>query len=427
MKKTLSILCAAAATLVACNKAEVANSTLDNDSRLVRFATTNIYSFETKTDPIAASKTISVFAHDNNNYINVDNNSYTISTMPGENAGTLTGGSIQWGLEQMGTSNASTFFAIYPYANGRVLNLSTNLSWPITTAENVEEAMQVLVAYTTQAPGSDVENPESVSFNFTRPFAELEYTVTNSSDDAINYIEVDGVYVNGSISMSSSLTDKGTSTGTQRLYCSNKNNLGAGTYYGVVYPAEGVTPRVIIHLFSGASATYTVTSTNLQAGYKYSANISYTHLHLGVTSNNSVTGTFTVSTSWTGGSFASTPTGGTPTGEPSEWPFVKGDANSSIGGTTCDWSTGKAMTCVGENLYRAVITKDSGSEMVFKVNYNNAWYGGDTNTNGTEGWSGWQKINNVAGKNITWGDSPATIYFDSSAGIVYVKTGDNWK
>ena len=48
MKKLFFVLCAAAATLVACNKAEVAAPVANDNARVVKFAAENLYEFETK-------------------------------------------------------------------------------------------------------------------------------------------------------------------------------------------------------------------------------------------------------------------------------------------------------------------------------------------------------------------------------------------
>ena len=369
MKKILFVLCAAAATLVACNKAEVAAPVANDDARVVKFSTRNLYSFETKA-AMAANSQVSIFA---GAPINANNQLYTVGTMPdGDTPGSLTGTSIKWGLEQMGTSTESPFYAIYPYYETRTLNTTTPLSWPITTAANVEEAMDVLVAYSSQYPGDNLTSPNSVSFNFTHPFALLEYTVTNNSDDTINYIELSGVYVNGSLVMSDALTNKGESTGTQRLFKSGEK------YYGVVYPETGVTPVVTIHLYSGATATYTLAGTqSFVAGSKYSASLEYSKSHNGVTSQNTVVASFTVSQNWPDVATSMGETsGGTPSGGVSDanWPFLKGE-NATLNGNALNWDTGIAMKCIGANSFYAVVTLTAASAQIKVNDMVSKWYG----------------------------------------------------
>ncbi len=143
MKKVFLIAAAAVATLAACNKAETPGQ-VNEASRIVKFQVTNNYSFQTKAE-IGAGSQVAIYAGDP---INASNQAYTVGAMPTTEpaaAGTLTGSSIEWGIEQIGTSTATKFFAMYPYASSTerdAFNATTPLAY---TIDNEEYARDFLV------------------------------------------------------------------------------------------------------------------------------------------------------------------------------------------------------------------------------------------------------------------------------------------
>ena len=433
MKKILFALCTAAVTMVACNKAEVAAPIANDDARVVKFETQNLYSFDTKA-AMAAESRVSIFA---GAPINVSNANYTVSSMPGVGtSGELTGSAIQWGLEQMGTSTTSPFFAIYPYYSPREFT-DNRLNWPITTAANVEEAKDVLVAYAEAAPGvgeAKMENPDKVSLSFTHPFALLEYTITNNSDDGISRVEVSGVNQDGYLYFNSGLTTLQNADETFKEKGTQVMAKGDGNvYYAVIYPAHSISPVVTIHLFSGASVTYTPASaTDISAGTKYTASIAYNNTHTPTTSNRTTGYSFSATTAWTdaeGESNIKTPDAGPVSGDPGTgWPVIKGE-NFTINDVACDWNTGIVMKCVASNLYRAEIKLTANAQ--FKI-YNGSWFGaanpgsytptGSSNT--------WTTYHSAAGENIHYDGSAGTVvtvFFNpyDETGKVFVLAGSH--
>ena len=137
MKKVLFTVLAAAATLAACNKAEVATPVANDEARVVKFETKNLYSFDTKTgSAFAANGQVALYA---GAPIYSYHQPYTIGTIT-DHAGSLTGTTIKWGAEQLGTNNATDFLALYPYEanydNQKALTAAApNMAFAITEDE----------------------------------------------------------------------------------------------------------------------------------------------------------------------------------------------------------------------------------------------------------------------------------------------------
>ena len=99
------------------------------------------------------------------------------------------------------------------------------------------------------------------------------------------------------------------------------------------------------------------------------------------------------------------------------WPFIKGE-----GFTGASWETGLAMTCVGENSFRKVITMTGNGEFkVYKAS-GNTWLG----QSGSEAVDGWTKYT-TGGTNVSVtaeADDVITIYYYADNNQIWVKAGD---
>lgn len=416
MKKSFIIFLAAAATLCACNKEEVSAPSVSDNARVVKFTTQNLYSFDTKA--MAQNEKISVFA--GSPITDATNKPYTITALPGAESGTLSGTGILWGIEQMGTDNPAPFYAIYPYeSDGRSsFAVGTNLAWTISSAANVGYAADVLVAYTTAAPGAGEEklvSPDPVALAFEHPFSLLEYTITNNSDDSIKEVAISQVPNDGYLVFGSALTAP-KEVESVIVLGEEKLNLVDGKYQGVIFPANGISPRITITMWSGATATYNVaTPTNFEKGKKYSASITYTHSHSEAASQRNPTIEFTATEDWTTGSMTAPGSQEEVVGiSDSAWPGIRG-ANIQVGDDTPSWDQSVSMKCIGENLFEATITKVAEGNMEFKVyvKSTNTWYGKGGEEDGAGSWAGWKKMTAGSG-NVVWGESSATVRFDGT-------------
>lgn len=425
MKKTFYILCAAATALVSCNKAEVATQIADSSSRQISFCAENFYSFNTKA--ITNGDAVSVFS--GSPVEGAANQQYNITGFS-SNAGSLVkaGAGFLWGITQMGTTATAPFYAIYPYsADGRSDFSSTNdLAWNITTAANVSYAMNVLAAYTTASPGegeSKLTSPDAVSLSFKHPFVLLEYTITNNdSFDSIKEVKISQVPNQGYLYYNAALAKPKMESETIVLG-EEVMAYSDGKYYAVIFAAEGQTPKVTIEMNSGAKASYTTTSTDFTQGYKYTATIEYTRTHSEVASVRDASVSFTSKETWDSGEISS-PGSQTSVAEGttnSNWPGIRG-TNLTIGGSAPTWSLSVPMTCIGDGLYEAEITKVGDGNMEFKVYIkgSNTWKGGGTEHSGTSKWDNtWSMYDDGSG-NIVWGESPSIVRFDGTN--VYVRT-----
>ena len=440
MKKILFALCAAAVTMVACNKAEVASPIANDDARVVKFETQNLYSFDTKA--VMGSGNVGIWA---GSPINTNNASYTID---GTN---LTGSSILWGIEQLGTTTPSYFFAKYPYNEGDSFTHSTGaLAFAIRTdtgdhkTEDVAAALNYMVAGVKAAPGTG-ETPANVSFNFKHPFAKLVYKVTNSSDDNIRCATISGAAWAGTIDYAETeaaapqvltVTATPSATRTDGTEANNAYMNGgewdetanAFVFYTITLPVASLSPSITIFMHSGAKYTYNVSSPiNAEAGKIYTAtiNIDGTNNHSHITNNRVVTASFS-ETDWNSGDTPSLSAGSyTPT---DTWYYVRG-VNCKVGSTDANnWGNSLKMDGIGDGKYRVRITKTtaSGTNMFFKVvkiqsGQSDVWFGKDEQSDD----NGWQKYTN-GGSDIEWGgdiDNVTTIIFDSVNSIIYVKDG----
>ena len=400
MKKLFFVLCAAAATLAACNKAEVAAPVANDNARVVKFETANLYSFDTKT-AIAADTHVGIYA--TSPATGGANADYTVGTMPSADPGTLTGSAIQWGVTQVGTNTSSKFFAMYPYENTTERN-TFDAEHPITytIANDGDEAyaQDFLVDVVDQAPGTDVEHPNDVSFNLEHPFALLRVVITNTSDDAIQKVEISGVKKEGTLAFNTAaVTATETAAVTLRNMPRVSGETGNATYtfYSVIIP-QTASPVIKITTWTNATSTYNLaTSQAFAAGNQYTANIAYSHTHDVRTSVLDASIGFTV-TDWTvnnlnsGNAISNNSDYASST---NDWPIIRGS-----GFTNASWTQGIRMNCIGENSYRAVITMtgDDGEIKVYKEN--GTWYGKSSSTSESNDWTKWTTSTDGGAQNI---------------------------
>ena len=392
MKKLVFALAVVAAALCACTKAENPTSVSD-EARVVKFSMGNFYSFNTRA-AIAADTHVAIYAGDPINMLNQD---YTVSAMPVANpatAGTLSGSSILWGVEQIGTINATKFFAMYPYQNEGDRNMfsaTNDLNYVITNDANSEEyARDFLVDQQDVAPGLDDEHPNTVSFNLHHPFAMLRYVITNSSDDAIRKVEIYGVHKSGTLAYNTAeMTATGDALTDQNLVEmpleGSEGNVF--TYYSVIFPENSINPTIKVTTWGGCTCTYQLSAAQaFVAGKTYTASITYSNTHNKANSNRTVTANFTV-TDWEAAD--SNPSVGGQTGfdgNDHAWPYIKG---ANINGVE-DWTGFVPMTCIGENSYRKVITLKAGetSAEIKIYKENGTWYGKSS----IDTYEGWNKV-----------------------------------
>jgi len=424
MKKSLIVLFAAAALLSACNKEEASVANVNDSTRTVKFSMENLYQFNTKAE-MAPSGVVGVYAYTAGTVAEGGANAaYTITAMPTTEpaaAGTLSGTGIKWGVEQMGTNTATDFFAMYPREatdQRNAFSPSTDLAYSISnTEESVAYAKDFMVAYKSEYPGADTENPRGVAFNFQHPFAMLRYVITNSSDDAIKEVWISGVHVNGDLDYTTAAITATGEAETQ-FYLVKESEVGnVLTYYCIIVPEAGINPTITVKTWSNATSTYALTAAqNFVAGNRYTANITYDFTHSAASSNRTMTATFNV-TDWAGETVVTPGAGSTPTGS-DDWPYIRGNNISGI----ADWDEPLAMSCVGPNSYRKVITLTAaGAFKIFKSE-SNTWLGktgnGDTSV-GNE-WTKWT----TGGDDVPISAGTHTIYFYYDNNQIWVHAGD---
>ena len=420
MKKLVLALAVAAAALCACTKAEKP-AYVSDEARVVKFSMGNFYSFNTRA-AIAQNAHVAIYA---SAPINMSNQDYTVSAMPTAEpaaAGTLAGSSILWGVEQIGTDNASKFFAMYPreaIAERNSFSTSTDLAYSIANESDEAYARDFLVDVVEQAPGADVEHPNPVAFNLEHPFAMLKYVITNTSDDAIMKVEIYGVHKTGNLAYNTaSITASGDALTDATLrempLESAENNVY--TYYSVIIPENSINPTIKITTYGGCTSTYSLTAAqNFVAGKIYTAVIAYSNTHSATTSNRTMSASFTVA-NWENENV----TAGAQTnynGNEEFWPILRGE-----GFTGASWETGTPMTCIGENSFRAVINMTGDAAIKVYIPHNNNWVG----SSATENVDTWTKVtaggNNVA---IIGNDGDiCTIYFYIDNSQIWYKVGN---
>lgn len=420
MKKIFILVLSAAAALVSCEKAQI-TAPVNDQARIVRFNVTNTYNFQTKS-AIAAESHVAIYAGAPINLLNQD---YVVSAMPTAEpaaAGTLSGSAIKWGIEQIGTTTDTKFFAMYPYANAderNAFDATHPLAYSIDASDESEEyAKDFLVDVQDQNPGTDVENPNAVSFTLHHPFAILRYAITNSSDDAIRKVEVYGVHKSGTLAYATAeITASGDAVSSENPRNMPRESVAGNvsTYYSVIIPEENINPTIKITTWGGETCTFSLSEAqDFVAGKTYTASLTYSKTHSATTSNRNFTATFNV-TDW---SAAPNPTAGAQsnnTDNTANWPFVRG------AGVGTSWDEGLAMSCVGENSYRLVVTATAGAEFKVFKSADNTWLGKTGDAESTDGWAHWY----TGGDNVPISEAGTyTIYYYSDNNGIWVKSGN---
>ncbi len=362
MKKILFVLCAAAATLVACNKAEVITQ-LDN-SRVVKFSVSNLYSFETKAagDAIGTDNTnnkVAVYAGTPiaSTWSSPVLGRYDVGAIT-SNAGELSGESLLWGVGQGNTD--SNFFAFYPVAADGTLTWTHDTGsaesdlYTSYTIEGVSFGINTLVAKVAAHPGSG-ETPTPVELSFAHPFTLLEYDITNSTDDAIQKVEIWGFNKTGKIGFTSGTVDEVSDLVAvgQKMEMLKVDGTGAAggavtKYQMPIMPAaSSITPSILITMWSGKTYQFSLSSAStFDAGKHYKAAITIDAVHTTTTSSRTSTFSFSVPANW-GESVDKTVGSATAAGE-SKWWYLEGTIGNN---GTNNWVNHLPLKCVGENLW----------------------------------------------------------------------------
>lgn len=393
MKKIFAVIFAAAAVLAACNKTEF-KAPVSDGARVVKFGVTNFYSFDTKA-ALAASSHVAIYA---GAPINVKNADYTVATMPTAEpaaSGTLSGSSILWGVEQMGTATNTKFFAMYPRETSDANN-AFDAEHPLpyaieASAESEAYARDFLVDVVDQNPGADVEHPNTVTFNLEHPFVLLRYAITNASpDDVIRKVEIYGVRKAGTIAYATAAATpagEAIAAGEAREMLLESEVGSVKTFYSVIMPESvAVNPTIKVTTWGGCTSTYSLSAAQtLVAGKSYTASITYTNdVHTVAASNRTMTAVFDV-TDWAA---AAAPAVGSQTGYDGNnhnWPFIKGEGFADAGEY---WANALPMQCIGENSFKKVLDMTGDALLkVYKPTSPEATWCGVSSTETVEGWT----------------------------------------
>ena len=423
MKKIFVAILAVAAVFTACQKSEL-KTPVSDDARIVKFDVTNFYSFETKA-ALAASSHVAIYA---GAPINVKNADYTVATMPGAQPGTLSGSSILWGIEQIGTATSTKFFAMYPRETADANN-AFDAEHPLpyaieASAESEAYAKDFLVDVVDQNPGLDVENPNKVTFALEHPFVLLRYAITNASDDAIRKVEIYGVRKAGTIAYATAAatpTGDALAAGEAREMVLESEAGNVKTFYSVIMPESvAINPTIKVTTWGGCTSTYALSAAQtFVAGKSYTAAITYSNVHTAVTSNRNMVAEFNM-TDWTDADAPTVAAQANYEDNNANWPLVKGQ-----GFTDASWDTGLPMSCVGENTFRKVLNMTGNGEIkIYKATP--TWYGFGS----TEDQDPWTKItlstsNEAANIAITaTNGQKCTVYYYTDSGEVWYQVGD---
>ena len=393
----------------------------------MKFDVTNFYSFETKA-ALAASSHVAIYA---GAPLHVKNADYTVATMPTAEpaaAGTLSGSSILWGIEQIGTATSTKFFAMYPRETADVNN-AFDAEHPLpyaieASAESEAYAKDFLVDVVDQNPGLDVENPNKVTFALEHPFVLLRYAITNASDDAIRKVEIYGVRKAGTIAYATAAatpTGDALAAGEAREMVLESEAGNVKTFYSVIMPESvAINPTIKVTTWGGCTSTYALSAAQtFDAGKSYTAAITYSNVHTAITSNRNMVAEFNV-TDWTDAAAPTVAAQANYEDNNANWPLVKGQ-----GFTDASWDTGLPMSCVGENTFRKVLNMTGNGEIkIYKATP--TWYGFGS----TEDQDPWTKItlstsNEAANIAITaTNGQKCTVYYYTDSGEVWYQVGD---
>lgn len=368
MKKVILTLCAVAA-LAACQKTEI-RPYVGDSSRPVVFSVENIYSIETKADPIANGKQVGIYA---GAPISKDNVAFNV-TMTSETAGTLAPAvtnSLLWGVGQ--TTQATNFLAVYPYASERTLTgaeeANKYFEYAISDAENVDYADKFLTAVASQAPGTG-ETPAKVALAFSHPFAKLLYNIDNQTDDYVAGVKISGIHRSGKIMfISGAAVATGDAVAAEDAIALNEITPNA-SYMTVVMPeTSAVNPVVTVNMVSGAKYTFSLAAgVALAAGKVYTASITLSGSHGTEESDRTMLGTFTV-TDWANVD-AGAMTGGV-TSEATKWWYLEGNIDEVGGTEDGNWNKHIPLKCIAPTVWTVDFYYAGGTDIDsgFKVRY----------------------------------------------------------
>ncbi|MBR6456998.1 MAG: fimbrillin family protein [Bacteroidales bacterium] len=349
MKKFFLAL-AAIAALASCQKKDEMKPYVGDTSRPVSFSVENIYSLETKADPIASGKKVGIYAGEP---INKENVAFNV-TMTGANAGTLAPvetNSLLWGVGQ--TTQATKFLGIYPYIPGLDLSGETEsdkyIGFTLHNADDMATLDEILTASASQAPGTG-ETPAKVALTFSHPFAKLVYNIDNQTDDYVAAVKVSGVHPTGKIVFTSGAvvaTGDPISSGAPFAI----KEVVANSQYMMVVPPEAsaVNPAVTVEMVSGAKYNFALTAgVPLAAGKVYTASITLDGSHVVEQSDRTVLGTFTV-TDWENVN-AGSMTGGV-VADAEKWWYLEGNIDEVGGTSDGEWQKHIPFKCIGTTIW----------------------------------------------------------------------------
>ena len=250
MKKSLLILFAAAAALVACNKAAVEESSMQ-----VKFAVENINTYTVKADlaPIGDDAVIGIYA-------GAPIAAYDVA---GTVAGAaITGAAVNWTAEQVANDTPSDFWAIYPKITLGGDNKTLVQNYEIKSAEAVQYAGEVLCASTSGKP-----TDANVKLSFQHPFAKVVFKVTNEiTDDSVKEISVSGFARKGDLDVKA-ISVTNLSENDAPIVVVNKGTAAKVTTFETVVLPQEVAPVIVVTMNSGRTFTFTLSAAfNFKAG-----------------------------------------------------------------------------------------------------------------------------------------------------------------
>ncbi|MBP5637204.1 MAG: fimbrillin family protein [Bacteroidales bacterium] len=365
MKKSLLILFAAAAALVACNK----EANVDTpSSEAVKFAVENINTYTVKA-AIGDDSVVGLYA-------GAPIAAYDVAgTVSGS---TITGAAINWTTEQVANDTPSDFWAVYPKLS---LNDNTKLAgYEIKTADNVTYAEDVLIASAT-GKHSDA----NVLLSFKHPFAKVIFKVTNNiADDSVKEISVTGFSRKGDIDVAGGGAVSNLLDNADPVAVISKGTEGkVSTFETIVLPQE-VAPVIVVTMNSLRTYTFILTAAyNFQAGKTATAEITVDgSSHGGVSPSSAPVAFAFAATDWitTGvpavGSFGAA-VGGGETG----WWYVRGTIDGVSWGDFIPMAASDVNTWTKTINYTPDAAADDDSKGI-KIVYINGgttdWYGSAT-------------------------------------------------
>lgn len=243
MKKSLLILFAAAAALLACSKPEKFNAP---SSQAVKFAVENINTYTVKADldPIGDGKTVGICA-------GAPIAAYNVA---GTISGTAITATINWTAEQVANDTPSDFWAIYPNITLGGDDKTMVKDYEIKSAEAVQYAGEVLCAKATGKP-SDA----NVKLSFKHPFAKVVFKVTNNiEDDTVKDITVTGFARKGDLDAKDGTVTNLSDDTTEAIVVVNKGTAAKVTTFETIVLPQSVAPVITVVMNSGRTYTFTL-------------------------------------------------------------------------------------------------------------------------------------------------------------------------